>query len=146
VYAVEVEGLTKRFGAMDALRGIDLTVEPATVLGLLGPNGAGKSTTIKILSTLLAPDGGRALVDGLDVTTRPRQVRSRIGVTGQRSAVDERLTGRENPSTSRASATWVATADGSARSSCWRSSTWSTRPTGRPRPTRAGCGAGSTSP
>jgi ABC-2 type transport system ATP-binding protein len=96
VHAVEVEGLTKRFGDNEALRGVDLTVEPATVLGLLGPNGAGKTTIVRILSTLLRADGGRALVDGVDVTADPHSVRSRIGLTGQYAAVDERLTGREN--------------------------------------------------
>ncbi|HEY6532384.1 MAG TPA: ATP-binding cassette domain-containing protein [Acidimicrobiales bacterium] len=96
MHAVEVEGLTKRFGATQALRGVDLAVEPATVLGLLGPNGSGKTTTVRILSTLLAADGGRAMVDGIDVMADPGRVRSRIGLTGQYAAVDERLTGREN--------------------------------------------------
>jgi ABC-2 type transport system ATP-binding protein len=93
---VVAEGLTKSFGATEALRGVDLRVEPGTVLGVLGPNGAGKTTAVRILTTLLRPDSGRAFIDGFDVVRYPQQVRSRIGLTGQYAAVDERLTGREN--------------------------------------------------
>jgi ABC-2 type transport system ATP-binding protein len=89
-------GLVKRFGATEALRGVDLAVERATVLGVLGPNGAGKTTAVRILTTLLKPDGGRASVDGIDVVRHPRRARARIGLTGQYAAVDERLTGFEN--------------------------------------------------
>jgi ABC-2 type transport system ATP-binding protein len=96
MYAVEAEGLEKRFGDTEALRGVDLAVEPATVLGLLGPNGAGKTTTVRILTTLLQADRGHATIDGVDVARDPRRVRARIGLTGQYAAVDERLTGREN--------------------------------------------------
>ncbi|WP_369131797.1 ATP-binding cassette domain-containing protein [Modestobacter sp. I12A-02662] len=95
-HAVVVEGLVKRFGATTALGGVDLTVSEGTVLGLLGPNGAGKTTIVRVLSTLLLPDGGRAEVAGLDVVTQATQVRSMIGLTGQYAAVDEYLTGREN--------------------------------------------------
>ena len=95
-YAVEAHGLTKSFGDTDALRGVDLAVEPGTVLGLLGPNGAGKTTTVRILATLLKPDSGRAVIDGIDVVADPRAARGRIGLTGQYAAVDERLTGAEN--------------------------------------------------
>jgi ABC-2 type transport system ATP-binding protein len=94
--AVVVEGLVKRFGENTALDGVDLTVSEGTVLGLLGPNGAGKTTVVRILSTLLMPDAGRAEVAGLDVLTQAAQVRSTIGLTGQYAAVDEYLTGQEN--------------------------------------------------
>jgi ABC-2 type transport system ATP-binding protein len=94
--AVFAEGLVKHFGATEALRGVDLTVERATVLGVLGPNGAGKTTAVRILTTLLRPDAGRALIDGIDVVADPRRARARIGLTGQYAAVDERLTGFEN--------------------------------------------------
>ena len=94
--AVEAIGLTKRFGDTEALRGIDLEVERATVLGLLGPNGAGKTTAVRILTTLLRPDAGRAVIDGIDVVAEPRRARARIGLTGQYAAVVERLTGFEN--------------------------------------------------
>jgi ABC-2 type transport system ATP-binding protein len=96
VPAVEAVGLVKRFGSTEALRGVDLTVERATVLGVLGPNGAGKTTAVRILTTLLRPDGGRACIDGIDVVADPRRARARIGLTGQYAAVDERLTGFEN--------------------------------------------------
>ena len=94
--AVIAEGLTKSFGSTDALRGVDLQIEQGTVLGVLGPNGAGKTTTVRILTTLLKPDAGRASIDGIDVLADPQSVRARIGLTGQYAAVDERLTGREN--------------------------------------------------
>jgi ABC-2 type transport system ATP-binding protein len=96
VPAVVAEGLRKRFGPTEALRGVDLTIPRAQVLGLLGPNGAGKTTVVRILTTLLKPDSGRALVDGVDVVRDPRRARARIGLTGQYAAVDERMTGAEN--------------------------------------------------
>ena len=94
--AVVAEGLEKRFGETRALCGVDFKIERATVLGVLGPNGAGKTTAVRILTTLLRPDGGRAWIDGIDVVAEPRRARARIGVTGQYAAVDERLTGFEN--------------------------------------------------
>jgi ABC-2 type transport system ATP-binding protein len=94
--AIVVEGLVKRFGATTAVDGVDLTVEEGTVLGLLGPNGAGKTTVVRILSTLLPPDGGTARVAGLDVVREADRVRAAIGLTGQYAAVDEYLTGFEN--------------------------------------------------
>jgi ABC-2 type transport system ATP-binding protein len=94
--AVEARGLVKRFGATVALDGIDLTVPRGAVYGLLGPNGAGKTTAVRILTTLLRPDAGSAMVDGFDVVADAHSVRQRIGLTGQYAAVEERLTGREN--------------------------------------------------
>jgi ABC-2 type transport system ATP-binding protein len=95
-YAVRAEGLRKRYGDKLALDGFDLAVREGTVHGLLGPNGAGKTTAVRILATLLRLDGGRATVAGLDVARQPREVRARIGLTGQYAAVDEVLTGRQN--------------------------------------------------
>jgi ABC-2 type transport system ATP-binding protein len=94
--AVETVGLRKRFGKTEALCGVDIAVERATVLGVLGPNGAGKTTLVRILCTLLKPDAGKAFIDGIDVVKDPRRARARIGLTGQYAAVDERLTGKEN--------------------------------------------------
>jgi len=91
-----VEGLTKSFGDVHALRGIDLVVPRGTVLGVLGPNGAGKTTAVRILTTLLLPDKGRALVDGRDVVRQAAAVRRSIGLSGQSAAIQEELTGREN--------------------------------------------------
>ena len=94
--AIVVEGLAKRFGRVVALDGIDFEVPAGTVLGLLGPNGAGKTTAIRILSTVLTPDAGKAEVLGFDVVGRANEVRYRIGLAGQFAAVDPNLTGREN--------------------------------------------------
>jgi ABC-2 type transport system ATP-binding protein len=94
--AILVQDLAKRFGSVAALDGIDFEVSTGTVFGLLGPNGAGKTTAIRILTTILRPDRGRAEVLGHDVVRDPRGVRCRIGLAGQYAAVDPNLTGREN--------------------------------------------------
>ena len=94
--AIVVEGLTKSFGDVRALRGIDLSVPRGTVLGVLGPNGAGKTTAVRILTTLLRPDGGRANVEGYDVVRDAAAVRRVIGLSGQSAAIQEELTGKEN--------------------------------------------------
>jgi daunorubicin resistance ABC transporter ATP-binding subunit len=94
--AIEADGLIKHYGKTKALDGFDLTVPLGTVYGLLGPNGAGKTTAVRVLATLLRPDGGTARVLGHDVTTEAATVRRTIGLTGQYAALDELLTGRGN--------------------------------------------------
>ncbi|MFE1594596.1 ATP-binding cassette domain-containing protein [Nocardia sp. NPDC058705] len=94
--AIVAEGLVKRYGKLVALDGLDLSVPEGTVTALLGPNGAGKTTTVRVLTTLLVPDEGTATVAGIDVLNDPQALRSRIGASGQYSAVDEYLTGFEN--------------------------------------------------
>ncbi|MDK1476874.1 ATP-binding cassette domain-containing protein [Streptomyces sp. 549] len=94
--AIVAEGLRKEYGDFVALDGLDLTVPEGTVCGLLGPNGAGKTTAVRILCSLLRPDGGRASAAGFDILADAPEVRYRIGLTGQSSAVDEALTGRQN--------------------------------------------------
>jgi oleandomycin transport system ATP-binding protein len=94
--AIEVDGLVRRFGTTIALDGASFTAAEGSVLGVLGPNGAGKTTAVRILGTLLRPDGGRAVVGGHDVVADPHRVRSLIGLTGQYAGVDESLTGTEN--------------------------------------------------
>ena len=93
---IEVEALEKSYGSVRALCGVDLSATEGTVLGLLGPNGAGKTTAVRILTTLLPPDGGSARVAGLDVVRDAAKLRARIGLAGQYAAVDENLTGKEN--------------------------------------------------
>jgi ABC-2 type transport system ATP-binding protein len=93
---IVAEALAKQYGKVTALAGVDLAVPAGTVLGLLGPNGAGKTTVVRILTTLLRPDAGHAIVAGHDVLREPAAVRKLIGLSGQYAAVDEHLTGREN--------------------------------------------------
>ncbi|TDD71172.1 ATP-binding cassette domain-containing protein [Actinomadura rubrisoli] len=96
LFAVLAEGLRKRYGATEALAGLDLRVPAGTVHGLLGPNGAGKTTAVRVLTTLARPDGGRASVAGHDVVRGAARVRTRVGLVGQHAAVDEVLSGRQN--------------------------------------------------
>ena len=93
---IEATGLAKYYKEVKALDGLDLTVPQGTILGLLGPNGAGKTTAVSILTTLIMPDAGQATVAGSDVVKSPKEVRRRIGLSGQYAAVDEHLTGFEN--------------------------------------------------
>jgi ABC-2 type transport system ATP-binding protein len=95
-HAIETQDLRKSYGEVQALCGVDLEVPAGTVYALLGPNGAGKTTAVRILTTLLPPDGGRARVGGLDVVSDATELRARIGLAGQNAAVDENLTGAEN--------------------------------------------------
>ncbi|MCC3317493.1 ATP-binding cassette domain-containing protein [Nocardia africana] len=94
--AIEADGLVKVFGEQRAVDGVSLAVPQGAVYGVLGPNGAGKTTTIRMLATLLRPDGGRARIFGHDVVAEPTAVRSLIGVTGQYASVDEKLSATEN--------------------------------------------------
>ncbi|PZS25535.1 MAG: daunorubicin/doxorubicin resistance ABC transporter ATP-binding protein DrrA [Pseudonocardiales bacterium] len=96
VDVIRATGLVKKYGEIRALDGLDLAVPEGTVLGVLGPNGAGKTTAVRILATLLQPDGGSAEVAGFDVVRQPGKVREQIGLSGQYAAVDEYLTGFEN--------------------------------------------------
>jgi ABC-2 type transport system ATP-binding protein len=94
--AIEVKGLKKSYKHLPVLKGVNFEVERGTIFALLGSNGAGKTTIVKILTTLLKPDGGTAVVNGFDVAAKPDDVRQSISLTGQFAAVDEILTGREN--------------------------------------------------
>jgi ABC-2 type transport system ATP-binding protein len=94
--AIAARGLVKCFGEVRALDGVDLEVQPGTVLGLLGPNGAGKTTAVRVLTTLLKADSGSATVAGMDVESQGNELRENIGLAGQYAAVDENLTGTEN--------------------------------------------------
>jgi ABC-2 type transport system ATP-binding protein len=94
--AVRAEELRKSFGTTNALDGVSFEIPRARIVGLLGPNGAGKTTAVRCLTTLVRPDSGRAYIDGIDVLADPMRAKSRIGLTGQYAAVDERLTGFEN--------------------------------------------------
>jgi ABC-type multidrug transport system, ATPase component len=96
LYSLEIKSLTKSFGDTIAVNDISFTVEQGEIFGFLGPNGAGKSTTMMILTTLLKPTSGVALISGFNVSTNPKKVRENIGYVQQESTVDEYLTGREN--------------------------------------------------
>lgn len=94
--SIQVKGLQKNYKQLQVLKGVDFEVEKGSIFALLGSNGAGKTTIVKILATLLQPDGGSAIVNGFDVALKPDHVRQSISLTGQFAAVDEMLTGREN--------------------------------------------------
>ncbi len=144
--AVLAEGLRKRFGETQALDGVDLSVQRAKVLGLLGPNGAGKTTAVRIFTTLIRPDAGRAFIDGIDVVAEPMRAKARIGLTGQYAAVDERLTGAENLEHVGRLYHMPVAAPASAGASCSSGSISSTPATESSRATPAACGGASTSP
>src|SRR5688572_5007977 len=93
--SIKAEGLVRRFGSIEAVAGIDLAIAPGEIFGFLGPNGAGKSTTVRMLTTLLRPSGGRATVAGYDVVSEADSVRRSIGVALQDAAIDPLMTGRE---------------------------------------------------
>jgi ABC-2 type transport system ATP-binding protein len=93
---ISAQGLVKRYGETEALRGVDLDVPAGSVCGLLGPNGAGKTTAVRVLTTLTVPDAGHAEVAGFDVVASPQEVRRRIGLASQDATVDELLSGRQN--------------------------------------------------
>ena len=144
--AIEATGLVKRYKNVVALNGVDLAVPRGTVLGLLGPNGAGKTTMVRVLTTLLRPDEGHARVAGVDVVHQARAVRRKIGLSGQYAAVDEYLTGYENlEMIGRLYHLGRRRSQARARE-LLISSGWTKPPTGRPRPTPAGCVAGWTWP
>ena len=133
--SISARGLRKSFGEKTVLDGIDLTVPQGTILALLGPNGAGKTTAVHLLTTYLRPDAGEIRIVGQDPARNPQAVRRAIGVTGQFSAVDGYLTGREN---------LMLMADlhllpaAGRPGSCWNASSWTRPRTSRPRPTPAG--------
>ena len=145
--AIEVAGVRKAFGQVTALAGVDLTVSAGTLTALLGPNGAGKTTLVRIIATLARPDAGRVRVFGFDVVTQARQVRERIGLTGQYAGLDDALSGHDNlmligrlrRPESGAGGKPGGGADG-ARSA------WPMPSDGWCGPTPAACAAGSTSP
>ena len=144
--AIVAEGLVKRYKNVTASAGIDLRVPEGSVLAMLGPNGAGKTTAVKILTTLITADQGRASVAGCDVADDPRGVRRRIGVSGQYAAVDEYLTGFENLEMIGRLYHLGAARAPRRPSSCWRSFGSRMLPTARRRRTPAACSDGSTSP
>jgi ABC-type multidrug transport system ATPase subunit len=134
---IEVDRISKSFGSTRALADVDLAVERGTVFALLGPNGAGKTTLVRILTTLLKRDGGRARVAGCDVVRDASRLRAAIGLAGQYAAVDELLTGRETSSWSGSGTTSTSTSTGAGHSRCSSGSRSSKPATGSSRPTPA---------
>ena len=140
--AIEAHGLRKRYGDVVALDEVDLRVEAGSILGLLGPNGAGKTTAVRILTTLLAPDGGTARVAGFDVVEDAGKLRARIGLAGQYAAVDENLSGFENLEMF-GRLYHLGRRVSRARANCSPTSTSPMRASGSSARTPAACGAGS---
>ena len=140
--AITAAGVRKSFGDNLVLDGVELTVEQGTVFALLGPNGAGKTTMVRILATLLQPDHGEIRVAGHDVAREPDAVREAIGVTGQFSAIDELLTGRENLALMADLHHLARDGRAGGSTSCSSASSWSMPLTAWPSPTPAGCAAG----
>ena len=136
-YTIEVAGLTKSYGNVRALDGLDLAVAPGSVYGLLGPNGAGKTTLVRILTTLVRPDAGTAYVAGHDLRSQGSAVRGRRA-DRQYAAVDDLLTGRENLVMMAGCASCPPPTPAAAAPSCWPSSTSRTPPTAGLGPTPAG--------
>lgn len=135
--AIRATGLRKSYGGRTVLDGIDLHVPASSVFALLGPNGAGKTTTVRILSTLVAADGGTARVAGHDVAASPDGVRAAIGVTGQFSAVDGLLTGEENMLLMADLHHLPAARDAAPPPDCWSASAWRRWRRSPPPPTPA---------
>ena len=141
---IRTEQLVKRFGTVEALKGVDLEVDAGTVFGLLGPNGAGKTTAVRICHTLLLPDGGRARWTGSTWSGR-RGLRRHIGLAGQFAAVDENLTGLENLELVGRLYRLSKAEAAAGPPTSWSGSTCTAAATGPPRRTRAACAAGWTS-
>ena len=144
--AITVRGLTKSFGTLEVLRGVDLDVAAGGVLALLGPNGAGKTTLVRILATLLRPDAGTATVAGFDVISEVHHVRRAISLTGQSVAVDELQTGEETLFMMGRLWGLSSSRPGGARPNCSKASASPTPAAGGWAPTPAGCAGGSTWP
>ena len=136
---IDVQGLRKSYGEIEALRGVDFSVPEGKVLGVLGPNGAGKTTAVRILTTLLQPSGGRATVCGFDVVRQAAAVRRVIGLAGQATAITPDLTGYENLEMAVAFTIWARRHPADSTTSCCSVSTSRRLPNGRPRRTRGGC-------
>jgi hypothetical protein len=136
--SIVAEGLTKRFGPVTAVDGIDLTVKEGTVFGLLGPNGAGKTTTVHILATLVTPDAGHATIAGYDVQTQAHQVRQLIGLAGQYASASRSVAAAEAGSPAASSARPCPARRSNRNTSTWSRSTASWYPPGRDPTTPSG--------